>query len=114
MPKVDRQGAKVRSAPAFVTFCGSKSSDAQQQPSSNRRIAGSQTPKLRNQVHCQSTISALAHSQAKHIRQSFWACNIPRGDNSLPGAIFVFCLSETFTSRTSNIKSLSIGIVNSS
>ncbi|MEG4346964.1 hypothetical protein QUB70_27340 [Microcoleus sp. A003_D6] len=71
MPKVDRRGAKVRSAPALVTFCAMKSSDAQQKPSSNRRIAGSKTPKLRNRVHCQQTISALGSSQAKHIRQNF-------------------------------------------
>jgi hypothetical protein len=71
MPKVDRQGAKVRSAAAFVTFCARKSSDAQQKPSSNRRIAGSKTPKLRNRVHCQQTISAWGSSQAKRIRQNF-------------------------------------------
>jgi len=71
MPKVDRQGAKVRSAAAFVTFCAKKLSDAQQKPSSNRRIAGSQSPKRRNRVHCQQTISALGYSQAKQVRENF-------------------------------------------
>lgn len=71
MPKVDRQGAKVRSAAAFVTFCAMNSSDAQQKLSSNRRIAGSQSPKPRNRVHCQQTILALGHSQAKRVRQNF-------------------------------------------
>ena len=70
MPPADRQGAKVRSASAFVTLCGVKS-DAQQKPSSNRRIAGSKTPKLRNRVHCQQTISALGRSQAKQIGHNF-------------------------------------------
>ncbi|MEG4348403.1 hypothetical protein QUA74_01505 [Microcoleus sp. LAD1_D3] len=79
MPKVDRQGAKVRSAAAFVTFCARKSSDAQQKPSSNRRIAGSQTPKLRNRVHCQQTISAWGNSEAKPIRQNFLAVTFHAG-----------------------------------
>ncbi|MEP6519061.1 hypothetical protein NDI35_23390 [Microcoleus vaginatus FACHB-2002] len=62
---------KVRSAAAFVTFCAKKLSDAQQKPSSNRRIAGSQSPKRRNRVHCQQTISALGYSQAKQVRENF-------------------------------------------
>lgn len=52
MPKVDRLSAKVRSAAAFVTFCTVNSSHAQQKSSSDRRIAGRQSPKRRNGEHC--------------------------------------------------------------
>jgi hypothetical protein len=98
MPKVDRQGAKVRSAAAFVRFCAVNSSDAQQKSSSNRRIAGSQSPKRRNRLHCQQAISALGHSQAKRVRENF-----------LPGEfhpwikISLFCLLQTFMSRKRNL-----------
>ncbi|MEG4024876.1 hypothetical protein [Microcoleus sp. S13C4] len=103
MPKVDRQGAKVRSAAVFMTFCARKSSDAQQKPSSNRRIADSKTPKLRNRVHCQQTISAWGNSQAKHISQNFLAVTFHAGIINCPDKFFFFCLLQTFTSRKSNV-----------
>jgi len=103
MPKVDRQGAEVRSAATFVTFCGKKSSDDQHKPSSNRRIAGSKTPKLRNRVHCQQTISALGYSQAKHIRQNFLPVVFHAAIIHCRDKFFFFCLLETFTSRKSNL-----------
>ncbi|MEG4250519.1 hypothetical protein [Microcoleus sp. Pol10D4] len=99
MPKVDRQGAKVRSAAAFVTFCANKLSDAQQKPSSNRRIAGSQSPKRRNRVHCQQTISALGYSQAKQVRENF----LPEEFHAWI-KFSLFCLLQTFTSRKSNLR----------
>ncbi|UNU19123.1 hypothetical protein D0A34_09800 [Microcoleus vaginatus PCC 9802] len=98
MPKVDRQGAKVRSAAAFVTFCAKKSSHAQQKPSSNRRIAGSKTSKLRNRVHCQQTISALGYSQAKQVRENFLPAEFHAWIK-----FSLFCLLQTWTSRKSNL-----------
>ncbi len=98
MPKVDRLGAKVRSAAAFVTFCAKKSSDAQQKLSSNHRIAGSQSPKRRNRVHCQQTISALGYSQAKQVRENFL-----HGEFHAWIKFSLFCLLQTFTNRKSNL-----------
>ncbi|MEG3967619.1 hypothetical protein QUA00_08335 [Microcoleus sp. T2B6] len=102
MPKVDRQGAKVRSAAAFVTFCAMKLSDAQQKPSSNRRIAGSPSPKRRNRVHCQQTISALGESQAKQVRENFLPVTFHAGIIHCGDKFLFFCLLQTFTSRKSN------------
>lgn len=104
--KPSPQGAKVRSPAAFVKVCSTKSSDvhAQQKPSSNRRIADSKAPKLRNRVHCQQTISALDNSQAKLIRQNFLPVIFPAAIIHCRDKYFIFCLSQTFTSRTSNLE----------
>ena len=96
-------GAEVRSTATFMTFCATKLSDAQQKPSSNRRIAGSKTPKLRNRVHCQQTISALGESQAKHIRQKILSVTFYAAIIRCRNKFLFFCLLETFTSRKSNL-----------
>lgn len=85
MPKVDHQGAKVRSAAVFVTFCAKKSSDAQQKTVKQSSHCWQQNSKAEESGALSTDNISLGELTGKTYQTEFSACNIPRGDNSLPG-----------------------------